>query len=101
MYGLHRDFKGGRVLPRVRITILADETPIGVIRPELHGQFAEHLGGCVDNGIWVGEDSRIPNVGGFRADVLNALKQLRIPVLRWPGGCYADDYHWEDCVGPR
>jgi alpha-N-arabinofuranosidase len=87
-------------LPRARITVVADE-PIGVIRPELHGQFAEHLGGCVEDGLWVGEDSPIPNTGGLRTDVLDALKQLRIPALRWPGGCYADDYHWEDGVGPR
>ena len=88
-------------MPRARITVLADEPPIGFIRPELHGHFAEHLGGCIEDGIWVGEDSPIPNIGGFRTDVLQALKQLRVPVLRWPGGCYADDYHWEDGIGPR
>ena len=87
-------------MPRARITVLADE-PIGLIRPELHGHFAEHLGGCIEDGLWVGDDSAIPNVGGFRTDVLEALKPLRVPVLRWPGGCYADDYHWEDGVGPR
>lgn len=87
-------------MPPSRITVLADE-PIGIIRPELHGHFAEHLGGCIDGGLWVGEDSPIPNVGGLRTDVLDALKPLRVPVLRWPGGCYADDYHWEDGVGPR
>jgi alpha-L-arabinofuranosidase len=85
---------------RARITILADE-PTGTIRPELFGHFIEHLGRCVDEGIWVGEESPIDNTGGFRTDVLDALRQLRIPVLRWPGGCYADDYHWEDGVGPR
>jgi alpha-N-arabinofuranosidase len=88
-------------LSRACITVLADEPPIGLIRPELHGHFAEHLGTCVEDGIWVGEDSKIPNTAGFRDDVMNALKQLRVPVLRWPGGCYADDYHWEDGVGPR
>jgi alpha-N-arabinofuranosidase len=88
-------------LPRARITVLADEPPIGLIRPELHGHFAEHLGGCVEDGIWVGEDSSIPNVHGYRSDVLDALKRIRVPVIRWPGGCYADDYHWEDGVGPR
>lgn len=88
-------------MPRARITVLADETPIGFIRPELHGHFAEHVGSCVEEGIWVGEDSAIPNTNGLRTDVLNALKRLRIPALRWPGGCYADDYHWEDGVGPR
>jgi alpha-N-arabinofuranosidase len=88
-------------VPRARITVFADEAPIGVIRPELHGQFAEHLGACIEDGIWVGEDSPIPNVGGFRSDVLEVLKALRVPAIRWPGGCYADDYHWEDGVGPR
>lgn len=75
--------------------------PIGTIRPELHGQFAEHLGTGIDEGLWVGDESPIPNVGGFRIDVLEAMKKLRPGVLRWPGGCYADDYHWEDGVGPR
>ena len=84
-----------------RITVLLDEPPIGVIRPQLYGQFAEHLGACVDGGLWVGEDSPVPNLGGLRSDVLEALRNLRVPLLRWPGGCYADDYHWEDGVGPR
>ena len=86
-------------MAQATITILTDE-PIGLIRPELHGQFIEHLGGCIDGGIWVGESSSIPNVSGFRSDVLEAMKKLRPPVLRWPGGCYADDYHWEDGIGP-
>ena len=71
------------------------------IRPELYGHFTEHLGTCIDQGIWVGESSSIPNVGGIRTDVLDALRQLHPPVVRWPGGCYADDYHWEDGIGPR
>jgi len=75
--------------------------PQSLIRPELYGHFAEHLGGCIDGGLWVGEDSAIPNFGGIRTDVLDALRQLHPAVLRWPGGCYADDYHWEDGVGPR
>ncbi|HZL34264.1 MAG TPA: alpha-L-arabinofuranosidase C-terminal domain-containing protein [Tepidisphaeraceae bacterium] len=82
------------------ITICLNE-PTGIIRPELHGQFAEHLGACIDGGLWVGEESRIPNLGGLRTDVLEALRKLRPPVLRWPGGCFADDYHWEDGIGPR
>jgi len=72
-----------------------------IIRPELYGHFAEHLGSCIDQGIWVGETSSIPNIGGIRSDVLDALRQLHPPVVRWPGGCYADDYHWEDGIGPR
>lgn len=72
-----------------------------VIAPEIYGQFAEHLGSCIYGGLWVGPDSKIPNVDGYRADVLEALKALHIPVLRWPGGCFADDYHWKDGIGPR
>jgi alpha-N-arabinofuranosidase len=87
-------------MPPSRISVLLDE-PIGRIRPELYGQFAEHLGACIDEGLWVGEDSAIPNLGGIRSDVLEALRKLHIPILRWPGGCYADDYHWEDGIGPR
>ena len=72
-----------------------------LIRPELYGHFIEHLGSCIEDGIWVGDPSPIPNFGGIRSDVLDALRQLHPPILRWPGGCYADDYHWEDGVGPR
>ena len=75
--------------------------PIGLIRPELYGHFSEHLGACINEGIWVGEESAIQNFGGIRSDVLEALRLLHPPVLRWPGGCFADDYHWEDGVGPR
>lgn len=71
------------------------------IEPAIYGQFAEHLGGCVYGGIWVGEDSPIPNTRGIRNDVLAALRALQPAVLRWPGGCFADEYHWRDGVGPR
>jgi alpha-N-arabinofuranosidase len=77
------------------------EEPIGYINPNLYGHFAEHLGACIYEGVWVGENSRIPNVGGIRTDVVEALKKIHPPVVRWPGGCFADDYHWEDGVGPR
>lgn len=70
------------------------------ISPMIYGHFAEHLGRCIYEGIWVGPKSRIPNDGGLRLDVLAALRQLRAPVLRWPGGCFADAYHWRDGVGP-
>jgi alpha-N-arabinofuranosidase len=70
------------------------------ISPEIYGQFAEHLGRCIYDGIWVGPDSSIPNVHGIRKDVLEALKGIKVPALRWPGGCYADQYHWKDGVGP-
>lgn len=65
----------------------------------IYGQFAEHLGACVYEGIWVGEDSPIPNTKGYRNDALAALRALKVPVLRWPGGCFADDYHWRDGIG--
>lgn len=71
------------------------------INKEIYGQFAEHLGSCIYGGLWVGEDSDIPNIKGYRKDVFEALKALQIPVLRWPGGCFADDYHWRDGIGPR
>ncbi len=71
------------------------------IAPEVYGQFAEQLGEGITNGIWVGEDSSIPNIHGYRRDVVEALQALHVPVLRWPGGCYADTYHWRDGIGPR
>lgn len=77
------------------------QNPGTKINKEIYGQFAEHLGSCIYGGLWVGEDSQIPNVNGYRKDVFEALKALKVPVLRWPGGCFADDYHWRDGIGPR
>ena len=71
------------------------------ISRHIYGQFAEHLGTCIYGGLWVGEESPIPNTKGYRTDVLEALKRLDIPNLRWPGGCFADEYHWMDGIGPR
>lgn len=73
----------------------------GHINPEIYGHFAEHLGRCIYEGIYVGEDSSIPNKNGMRKDVVEALKEMQIPVLRWPGGCFADEYHWKDGIGPK
>ncbi len=73
----------------------------GKISKYIYGQFAEHLGRCIYEGLYVGEDSEIPNINGMRCDVVNALKELDIPVLRWPGGCFADDYHWRDGIGDK
>jgi alpha-N-arabinofuranosidase len=67
----------------------------------IYGHFAEHLGHCIYGGIWVGEESAIPNTRGIRDDVVEALRRIDIPVLRWPGGCFADEYHWQDGIGPR
>ncbi|MDD2213946.1 MAG: alpha-L-arabinofuranosidase C-terminal domain-containing protein [Oscillospiraceae bacterium] len=71
------------------------------INPEVYGNFSEHLGHCIYDGIYVGESSAIPNVNGMRSDIVAALKAIHLPVLRWPGGCFADTYHWEDGIGPR
>ena len=73
----------------------------GKINREIYGHFSEHLGRCIYEGLYVGENSDIPNKNGVRTDVIDALKQLRIPVLRWPGGCFADEYHWKDGIGPK
>ncbi len=74
---------------------------IGIIEKELHGQFIEFLGSCIYDGIWVGENTDIPNVNGIRKSVADALNELEPPLLRWPGGCYADTYHWRDGIGDR
>ena len=71
------------------------------IHKEIYGHFSEHLGRCIYEGLYVGENSDIPNVNGMRSDVVEALKEIRIPVLRWPGGCFADEYHWRDGIGPK
>lgn len=85
---------------RTELTIRAD-TPGSRIDPAIYGQFAEHLGRSIHEGVWVGENSPIPNTRGFRNDVIAALKELGVPVLRWPGGCFADEYHWREGIGPR
>lgn len=81
--------------------LVHDSAPGPVIPKEIYGQFSEHLGRCIYGGIWVGPDSAIPNEDGCRSDVLDALRELHVPVLRWPGGCFADEYHWRDGIGPR
>jgi len=75
------------------------DAPGATIHPNIYGHFAEHLGRCIYEGIWVGEKSRIPNDRGIRLDVLAALKQVRAPIVRWPGGCFADTYHWRHGIG--
>jgi alpha-L-arabinofuranosidase len=86
----------------IRASASIDARAEGVrIAPEIYGQFAEHLGTGIEDGIWVGEDSPIPNIRGFRRDVVEALRRLKVPVVRWPGGCFADIYRWRDGIGPR
>ena len=75
--------------------------PGPVINKNVYGQFAENLGTGVYEGMWVGPESNIPNTRGWRNDVVGALKQLHVPLVRWPGGCFADDYAWRDGIGPR
>jgi len=83
-------------------TITVDTARVhGRISRHIYGHFAEHLGRCIYDGLWVGEDSPIPNRAGIRSDIVNALRRIRIPNLRWPGGCFADEYHWRDGIGPR
>ena len=72
-----------------------------VINRNIYGHFSEHLGRCIYNGFFVGENSSIPNMNGMRTDIVEALRNIRIPVLRWPGGCFADEYHWKDGIGPK
>lgn len=72
-----------------------------VISKDIYGHFSEHLGTCIYGGIWVGPDSKIPNTDGIRNDVLFALREIKVPNLRWPGGCFADTYHWLDGIGPQ
>jgi len=71
----------------------------GTINRHIYGHFAEHLGRCIYDGLYVGEDSSIPNIRGFRKDIVEALRKINIPNLRWPGGCFADEYHWRDGIG--
>jgi alpha-N-arabinofuranosidase len=70
------------------------------ISRNIYGHFSEHLGHCIYGGFWVGKNSKIPNVRGIRTDVVDAMKEIKAPVLRWPGGCFADEYHWKDGIGP-
>ena len=85
---------------KASLVIHGDQTGPTINR-NIYGHFAEHLGRLIYDGLWVGEDSKIPNTRGLRNDVVAALKELHVPVLRWPGGCFSDEYHWKDGIGPR
>ncbi len=89
----------GSVCAETVVVTVNEDAPIGEINPNIYGQFVEHLGRGIYGGIWVGADSSIPNEDGYRLDVLGALKDLNVPLMRWPGGCFADRYHWRDGVG--
>lgn len=86
----------------VPVTVSIDTSKPGpVIERDVYGQFAEHLGRGIYEGVWVGEDSAIPNINGYRRDVVEALRKIKVPSIRWPGGCFADEYDWRDGIGPR
>ena len=87
-------------MKEITLTINADNK-LSHINPEIYGHFSEHLGSCIYDGIYVGEDSEIPNMRGVRKDVIEAFKAIHMPVLRWPGGCFADEYHWRDGIGDK
>lgn len=85
---------------RARLTVVMNE-PTGKLNRNILGHFTEHLGACIYDAMWVGADSSIPNVNGIRKDTAEALKRIQAPIIRWPGGCFADTYHWRDGIGPR
>ncbi len=87
--------------PETNLLVLNADLGQDTIHKNIYGHFSEHLGRCIYRGYWVGEDSPIPNTRGIRNDIVEALKKIQIPVLRWPGGCFADEYHWKDGIGPR
>ena len=89
-------------VPADKVELSVDLSKSGpTISRYLFGQFAEHLGHGIYEGIWVGPDSAIPNTRGIRNDVVAALKAIKVPDVRWPGGCFADEYHWRNGVGPQ
>ncbi len=89
-----------QVASQTTVTISISTEPV-IIRKHTYGHFSEHLGRCIYDGLYVGEESKIPNKDGVRTDIIKALQELKIPNLRWPGGCFADTYHWKDGVGPK
>ncbi len=89
-----------QTMKQIKMVINADDK-LGHVNREIYGHFSEHLGKCIYGGIFVGEGSPIPNIHGIRKDVIEAFKAIRMPVLRWPGGCFADEYHWKDGIGPK
>src|SRR5260221_8967414 len=93
-------FAAGAGTDESRIDVLLSE-PLGTISPNIYGHFTENLGGVIYDGVWVGEDSKVPNQYGIRSALIEQLRKIKAPVIRWPGGCFADSYDWRDGVGPR
>jgi len=95
-------YAGAQTTGPLKATVVVHaDRPGSTINKNIYGHFAEHLGRGIYDGLWVGENSSIPNIRGIRRDVIDALKRLNVPLLRWPGGCFADEYHWRDGIGPR
>ena len=82
-----------------RIEVLPDEV-LGTISPNIYGHFIEHIGGVIYDGVWVGENSKVKNIGGIRKELIDEMRKIKAPVVRYPGGCFADSYDWRDGVGP-
>ena len=85
---------------QVQVSMNTADTTTTISR-HIYGHFAEHLGRCIYDGFWVSDTMKVPKKGRIRLDVVEALKKIKIPNLRWPGGCFADEYHWRDGIGPR
>ncbi|MGL5546330.1 MAG: alpha-N-arabinofuranosidase, partial [Tannerellaceae bacterium] len=85
---------------RTRINVMTN-SPKEIISKDIYGHFAEHLGRCIYDGFWVEESMPVAKDDRIRLDIVEALKKINIPNLRWPGGCFADEYQWSDGVGPR
>jgi alpha-N-arabinofuranosidase len=98
--GWVRGVPAGEPETATAVTVRLDE-PFGTIKPALYSQFAEHIGGVIYDGIWVGPDSKVPNIDGIRRALVEHVRRLGRVVVRWPGGCFADKYHWRDGIGPR
>ena len=102
MAGTVLAFSGKRIWATsadARIEIFLNE-PKGEISPNIYGQFTEHIGGVIYDGVWVGEKSKIRNLHGIRAELVEKMKEIHVPIVRWPGGCFADSYDWKDGIGP-
>jgi alpha-N-arabinofuranosidase len=98
--GISTTAQNASITPVNQLVIVTNH-PGPVISKDIYGHFSEHLGTCIYGGLWVGTDSKIPNTYGLRNDVLSALREIKVPNLRWPGGCFADTYHWKDGIGPQ
>src|SRR6202142_2357535 len=82
-----------------QIEILLDEV-LGTISPNIYGHFTENLSGVIYDGVWVGEDSKVANINGIRKELVEEMRKIKAPVIRFPGGCFADSYDWRDGIGP-